>query len=335
MTGKERDGTNSGPRDYSVGTERALFRLSQGTCYFPGCPTQIIAMEDGHPIVGVEIAHIKGARPKSARYDSTMTDAERASYPNLILLCVPHHKLVDRIEPKKYPAEFLTTWKHENESEEGIEALRSVVTEANLEDLLEGVAARLGPKRTVEVDLAAGLITGRDGILTMPLESLGSTLSFNPHLRPNPAVIVVNIRNTGNVDVSIAAVDVHYVIEEPKSAGNADFVLLGRNDFGAFNPSLPYRLRDGEAVQWLMKLETVYPVIAAIESQSRTMSALRAKVRIASGEDAASDTVPWPNDLSLKEVEPNSSSPPTNTDASPRPSSGPGDHEPWGRRPGP
>lgn len=287
-----------GPRDYGVGTERALFRLAQGTCYFPECPTPIIAVEGAHPIVSVEIAHIKGAHPNSARYDAAMTDIERAAYPNLILLCVPHHKLIDRIEPAEYPTELLSKWKRENEDEEGLKSLRSVVTETNLESLLEDVVARLGPRREVHVDLVAGIITGPDGVLTMPLETLGTVLDLNPHLRASPAVVVVNIRNTGNVDVSVAAIDVHYVVEAPESVGNADFVLLGRNDFGASNPQLPYRLPDGEAVQWFMKLETVHPVIAAIESQSRAMTALWAKVQLASGEEIASDTIAWPDNLS-------------------------------------
>ncbi len=154
---------SGGPRDYTVATERALFRLAQETCYFPGCATPVIAVEDGHPIVGVEIAHIRGANPTSARYDPSMTDAERASYGNLILLCVPHHKLVDRLEPEKYPVELLTKWKVDNETTEGMEALRSVANDANLEDLIASVVERLGPRREVEVELTPSPVDARSG----------------------------------------------------------------------------------------------------------------------------------------------------------------------------
>lgn len=288
---------SAGPRDYTVGTERALFRLAQGTCYFPGCSTPVIAVENGHPIVAVEIAHIRGANPNSARYDASMTDAARAAYSNLILLCVPHHKLVDRLEPEKYSVELLTGWKVDNETAEGIEALRSVANEANLEDLLASVVERLAPRREVKVELMAGIITGPDGVLTMPLDRLGTTLRYNPHMKANPAIIVVDVRNVGTADVAIAAIDVHYVVAVPESPGDADFVLLGRNDFGASNPKLPFRLRDGESVQWFMKLETVHMVMAAIAATSRAMSGLLARIHLATGEIMDSDTLTWPTDI--------------------------------------
>ena len=73
----------SGPRDYSAGTERALFLLAQGTCYYPDCPTRVITfVEEGVPVVNVHIAHISGAKPWSARFDPAMSDKERAAFDN-------------------------------------------------------------------------------------------------------------------------------------------------------------------------------------------------------------------------------------------------------------
>ncbi len=46
-----------------------------------------------------------------------MTDAERAAFANLILLCSAHHKLVDRDEPT-YPVERLEEWKADNEDDD-------------------------------------------------------------------------------------------------------------------------------------------------------------------------------------------------------------------------
>src|SRR4051794_30247438 len=104
-----------GPRDYDIGTQRALFRVAQGTCYFAGCEVPIITVVEGRHVVAVEIAHIRGAKPGSARYDAAMTDAERAAFDNLVLMCTPHHKVVDRLEPEKYPVETLQEWKTANE----------------------------------------------------------------------------------------------------------------------------------------------------------------------------------------------------------------------------
>jgi hypothetical protein len=35
-----------GPRDYTQGTERALYTLSAGTCYFTDCQTRILRYSD-------------------------------------------------------------------------------------------------------------------------------------------------------------------------------------------------------------------------------------------------------------------------------------------------
>lgn len=42
-----------------------------------------------------EITHIKGKKPGSARYDASMTEKERNSCENLLLLCANCHKMVD------------------------------------------------------------------------------------------------------------------------------------------------------------------------------------------------------------------------------------------------
>lgn len=44
-----------------------------------------------------------------------MTDAQRAVFANLILLCSAHHKMVDRIAPDAHPVAVLEAWKAENE----------------------------------------------------------------------------------------------------------------------------------------------------------------------------------------------------------------------------
>ncbi len=68
-----------GPRDYLVGTERALYAFARTTCYFPGCKTPVIVFVEGEPVSNAQIAHIRGANPGSPRYDPAMTDDERRS----------------------------------------------------------------------------------------------------------------------------------------------------------------------------------------------------------------------------------------------------------------
>ena len=70
---------------------------SGGRCAIPECRRELVidkTLADKESIVG-EMAHIKGEKQKSSRYDTNMTDKERNSYDNLILVCRIHHKMID------------------------------------------------------------------------------------------------------------------------------------------------------------------------------------------------------------------------------------------------
>jgi hypothetical protein len=112
----------TGSRDYSRTTIFALARLGGKTCYWPDppCPIPVMVFIDGQPVRNVEIAHIRAANPNGARYYSQMTNKERSDWPNLILLCTPHHNMVDKIRPKDYPAEVLEKWKLNREKESAV-----------------------------------------------------------------------------------------------------------------------------------------------------------------------------------------------------------------------
>jgi hypothetical protein len=77
----------AGPRDYSAATRKALFALSLGRCYEPECQSRVIRMADGVPVVLIQISHIRAAKKDGPRYDPSMTDEQRRSFPNLLLLC--------------------------------------------------------------------------------------------------------------------------------------------------------------------------------------------------------------------------------------------------------
>ena len=151
-----------GPRDYTQGTERALYTFSAATCYFTGCQTRVIVFVDGEPVSNVEIAHIRGAVPGSPRYDSTMNDDERRSFANLILLCTPHHKIVDRLHPDDYPVAVLANWKAQHERDAGIDgSVLSPLTEDRLLDLIEKAVA--SADRQSERQLVVSLLRFLDG----------------------------------------------------------------------------------------------------------------------------------------------------------------------------
>jgi hypothetical protein len=100
MVGLGHAGPVPGPRDYSAGTRAALFALAQGTCCFQDCAEPVVRTVEGYVAVNVQIAHIHGAHPGSPRYDPTMSDPDRASFDNLLLLCKPHHDLTDVLAPR-------------------------------------------------------------------------------------------------------------------------------------------------------------------------------------------------------------------------------------------
>ncbi|MEV7008666.1 hypothetical protein [Streptosporangium sp. NPDC051022] len=120
-----------------TGVQMALFSLSKN-CYAPNCPKPVLQVIDDVPVVTAEMAHICGEKPGSARYDPLMTPTERASIQNIMLLCIAHHKLIDR-EPtaSRYTVEILRSWKAEREGEYAPELNGiGVVTESRLQELI-------------------------------------------------------------------------------------------------------------------------------------------------------------------------------------------------------
>lgn len=112
-------------------TIKRLFSMSGNECAFTDCTNP-------HVIEGVvvgKIAHIAAAEMDGPRYDVGMTDEERRSFDNLIVLCPTHHDIVDKL-PDKYDVAFLMNLKktHEEKHESNQysmpeDALDSVVEE--------------------------------------------------------------------------------------------------------------------------------------------------------------------------------------------------------------
>ncbi len=115
---------------------KILALKSGGRCAFPDCKKVLVVSEtlknDPKAIIG-EIAHIKGEKPGSSRYDKNMTDEERSSHKNLIFLCREHHKIVDSQE-KEYNVDKLLEIKSKHEL--WVEdQLRTAITEITFSEL--------------------------------------------------------------------------------------------------------------------------------------------------------------------------------------------------------
>lgn len=92
-----------------------VFARCGNRCSFPDCE-QIIAFRDNserYANVGM-LAHIKGDKGGSARYDPNQLEEERNSPDNIILVCGTHHKTIDD-QPDIYTIEKLIEIKLKHE----------------------------------------------------------------------------------------------------------------------------------------------------------------------------------------------------------------------------
>ena len=99
-------------------TLKRLFALSGNECAMLGCSEPMIDSEHG-VIVG-EASHIKGEKPRSARYDPDQSEEERCAFENLIAICRKHHKIIDD-QPDIYTVELLTNYKLKHEARFSVE----------------------------------------------------------------------------------------------------------------------------------------------------------------------------------------------------------------------
>jgi len=98
---------------------KLLWSNAAGRCSFANC-TEKLSVEQAAGIAPYtlgEMAHIKGNKPGSNRYDQSQSHTERDSYENLILLCPTHHTLIDKEENEaEYPVGLLHEMKNKHES---------------------------------------------------------------------------------------------------------------------------------------------------------------------------------------------------------------------------
>lgn len=103
--------------DFGRKTKDVLAKFAAYRCSNPTCGVLTVGpnkSEESPTSIG-QAAHIYGARPSSARYDPSMTDASRAEITNGIWLCSNCHKKVDDDE-KAYPADLLFRWREKHET---------------------------------------------------------------------------------------------------------------------------------------------------------------------------------------------------------------------------
>lgn len=106
------------PRNIRERDVKKLYGLTHNQCSNPDCRKPLLVPGKTRGTYGQvgKIAHIKAADNGGPRWELAMTDDERRSFENLILLCSRCHDLVDDVElVVDYPVSLLEKWKREHE----------------------------------------------------------------------------------------------------------------------------------------------------------------------------------------------------------------------------
>ena len=149
--------------------ERAALLLANGTrvCYRPECREPLVVTRGSDRVANFEIAHIRDELPPRDpaadigwRYwPDDLTQEDRNRFDNLVLLCPPCHKQVDRVRPGDFSPELLHEWK---QAAEGA-ALEGLPSETlDVETLTAVLAAALEARPHVELSVPA--LTSNDGL---------------------------------------------------------------------------------------------------------------------------------------------------------------------------
>jgi len=142
--------------------QNVLCTKSGNRCAMPDCRKELVAEgndKDRSSLVA-QMAHIKGEKPGSARYDAGMADADRNKHENLILVCPSCHKKIDD-QPNTYTVEKLVEIKQSHE-QWIIESTRNEMTNITFAEL--GVVTKYLMSGQATTGDSLTLITPRDKI---------------------------------------------------------------------------------------------------------------------------------------------------------------------------
>ena len=148
--------------DFSKSTVQTLAKRAAQLCSNPMCrkPTSGPHSDAAVSVVLGQAAHIRGARPKAARFDASMTDDERSAADNGIWLCNVCARRID-LDPAKFPTDLLVQWRSEHEAwvAKGCPRETPAAREITVVDGgVGGVIVNQGPGTGVLVDAPAGQI---------------------------------------------------------------------------------------------------------------------------------------------------------------------------------
>ena len=214
-----------------------------------------------------------------------MTNEQRRSFSNLLLLCVPHHDLIDHKEPDQYSVDLLREWKAAREtltSGDDAAELRGL-TEETLGAAIEAALSSFRLARDAEVEVrSATIIEGGSGALIV---DLGKYPRVGNGAEVEKAVALI-VRSTGDLPVVVHGVSIYCRID---SDPNVETKLMGRDDYVGRNPRLPARIHAGDSKTWLTALATFAMIVRGIAATGREITHFRFEVDLGTGVALKSD----------------------------------------------
>lgn len=225
------------------------------TCYNPACNERLLVERAGKAVVNFEFAHIRDEQqPEDPDADigwrywpDDLTIDQRNHFSNVVLLCTPCHKLVDKIDPRSYSTTLLSQWKTDAEGADGAVLAATVgsMTAEALEEVVLAALQRFVPTRDVRVTLAIALIDDGGAIL-LPVEHALDMIAANPRMREMETAIAVEATNHGELSASVVAFD----LQLRRGGREVHPTLTSPNPVG-INPTLPVEIGSGSKSTWL------------------------------------------------------------------------------------
>jgi nucleoside phosphorylase len=214
---------------------KRIFATTGNLCAFPECRT--ILYDVLNDIFSGEMCHIAAVSPQGPRFDPHMTDEERNSPENLIILCPTHHNVIDQ-KPEKYSSQVLKAMKRTHESRvASTDAKSPVINDRKVTDLrrqvdLESVDFGIICSLTVELEALREVFSE-----LVPVEpTSSSSVYFRAKMKVGDLgsyrIVVSFAGNYGNLNSTRAAADLihdwspRYILAFGIAAGVTPRVML-------------------------------------------------------------------------------------------------------------
>ena len=105
--------------EFSAAVTKALARRASYICSNPDCRALTLCPSNEDPLKSIYVgkaAHITAASPGGARYDDSLSSAERSDVTNGIFLCSTCADMIDKNLGLDFPADMLRRWKTNHEA---------------------------------------------------------------------------------------------------------------------------------------------------------------------------------------------------------------------------